>query len=91
MPAAGRVCGLEQGPAGCPEAAFARGLCRRHYRRAARATPAAATDPVVGVTVSGTGRWGVLATDSDGRLGCHECGQFLPNLAVHVGMVHAGP
>lgn len=89
MPAAGRVCGLESGPAWCEEDVFARGLCRPHYRRRARGVD---LDPDagrrVGVTPSGHGRWGTVDVDGDGRLRCHECGRWYASLAVHIGMVH---
>lgn len=91
MPAAGRVCGLEHGPAWCDGEVFARGLCRRHYRRRARGRE---LDPDggrrVGITPSGHGRWGVVDVDDDGLLRCHECGRWYTSLAVHIGMTH-GP
>lgn len=90
MPAAGRVCGKGAGPDWCPDPVFSRGMCRRHYRRAAKGLP---LDPdegrVVGITPSGHGVWGVL-TERGGRVRCHECGRWLIALSVHVGMVHDG-
>lgn len=88
MPAAGRVCGQTAGPDWCEEPVWARGLCRRHYRRAARGLVLDPDDGrQVGVTPSGHGLWGVL-TESGGRLLCHECGRWYVALGVHVGMRH---
>lgn len=87
-PAAGLVCGKEAGPDWCEAAVFARGLCRPHYRRAARRLPIDPDDgKQVGVTVSGHGLWGVL-TEEQGRLLCHECGRWYTALGVHVAMTH---
>lgn len=89
MPAAGRVCGQEHGPSWCQDAVFARGMCRRHYRRVAKGLPADTNGGrQVGVTPSGRGIWGVLTTAADGRLLCHECGRWYVALGVHIGMVH---
>lgn len=91
MPAAGRVCGQEAGPQWCQAGVFSRGLCRPHYRRAARGLPLDPDDGhTVGVTPSGHGTWGAIATDDQGRLLCHDCGRWYINLAVHIGMTHRG-
>lgn len=91
LPAAGRTCGAEAGPAWCEHEVFARGLCRPHYRRVAKGL---ALDPddghQVGVTPSGHGTWGVLDVDLDGRLTCHECGRTYVALGVHVAQIHDG-
>ena len=90
MPAAGRVCGDGPGPGWCEVAVFARGLCKPHYRRAAKGLE---LDPdggkQVGITPSGRGVWGVLETDGE-RLMCHEGGRWFVALGVHVGMQHSG-
>lgn len=90
MPAAGKICGAQAGPASCTEPVLARGLCQRHYRRASRDEP---LDPehgaVIGATPSGHGVWGVL-TEEDGRLLCHECGRWYVALGIHVAAAHAG-
>lgn len=90
MRAAGLVCGLTQGPVGCDRPVFSRGLCRRHYRMRARGAILPESVPVVGVTPSGHGRWGVMDVDPDGRVVCHECGRSFVHLGVHVGMMHDG-
>ncbi len=88
MPAVGRVCGRDAGPGWCTEPVHCRGMCRRHYRRAARGLP---VDPdhghQVGITPSGHGLWGVVTID-DTRLVCHDCGRRYIALAVHIGMAH---
>lgn len=90
MPAAGRTCGHDAGPTWCTDPVLARGLCRRHYRRAAKGLPLDPDDGrQVGTTPSGHGVWGVLTTDGE-RLLCHECGAWFQALGVHVGMVHDG-
>ena len=89
MPAAGLICGQRAGPDGCPRPVFARGLCRAHYRRAARGLPLQPDVTQVG-SPSGHGVWGVVEVDSEGRLRCHDCGRWYVALAVHVGMRH-GP
>lgn len=88
MPAAGRVCGQEQGPAACDAPVFARGMCRRHYRRAAKGLPVDDGMPAIG-SPSGHGRYGYLDEDpADGRITCHECGGAYVALGVHIGMAH---
>lgn len=91
MPAKGRICGEAEGPTWCEAPVFSRGLCRRHYRRAAKGLPI--TDPEdsrrVGVTPSGHGTYGVVDVE-DGKLLCHECGGWYRSLAVHIGMAHDG-
>lgn len=90
MPAAGRVCGQVAGPEWCERDVLARGLCRPHYRRAAKGLPLDPDDGrLVGVTPSGHGVWGVLEERED-RLRCHECGGWYVALGVHAGMVHDG-
>lgn len=90
MPAAGRICGESAGPVWCTDAVFSRGLCRRHYRRAAKRMPLDPDDGrQVGVTASGYGTWGTVTVE-DERLLCHECGGWYRSLAVHIGMVHEG-
>lgn len=88
MPAKGRTCGQSNGPEWCPDPVFARGLCRKHYRRAAKGFPVDPDDGKrVGVTPSGFGTWGVV-DEQDGRLLCHECGGWFRSLGVHIGMRH---
>lgn len=85
MPAKGHTCTV----AGCGQPAFSRGMCRRHYRRAAKGLPVTSPDDgkQVGVTPSGKSLWGVVERDGD-RLICHECGRSYIALAVHIGQVH---
>lgn len=89
VPAKGRICGQEAGPQWCDEPCFSRGLCRRHYRRAAKGLPLDPDDGhQVGVTPSGHGIWGVVDEDAGGRLVCHDCGRAYLALGVHIGMTH---
>lgn len=87
MRAKGLTCTVE----GCGDPAFSRGMCRRHYRRAAKGLPLTTPDDAkqVGVTPSGQSLWGVVEHDGD-RLICHECGRSYINLAVHIGAKHCG-
>jgi len=89
MPAAGRVCGQDRGPASCAGPVWARGLCRRHYRQQARGGVVDAGERAVGAP-SGHGQWGIVDVDEGdgGRLVCHDCGRTFIALAVHIGMVH---
>jgi ROS/MUCR transcriptional regulator protein len=89
MPAAGRICGQDLGPASCTGAVFARGRCRRHYRLEARGGVPGPAGPEPG-SPSGHGRWGILDVDEagSGRLVCHECGRTYIALGVHVAMAH---
>lgn len=90
MPAAGRICGTEHGPSWCEDPVFSRGMCRRHYRRAARGQDIDPDDGKrAGVTPSGHGSWGAIERDPDtGRLCCHDCGHWYIALAVHIGIRH---
>lgn len=85
MRAKGLTCSVE----GCDGACFARGMCRRHYRRAALGLPVEDVDDgqIVGVSRSGKSVWGVVEQDGD-RLICHECGRSYINLSVHIAMAH---
>ncbi|MDQ1246591.1 MAG: hypothetical protein QG597_959 [Actinomycetota bacterium] len=89
MPAVGRVCGQEAGPASCTADVLARGLCRSHYRRLARGGTLDPDEPAIG-SPAGHGRWGIIDPDpvDPGRLICHICGRSYVALGVHIGMVH---
>jgi hypothetical protein len=91
MPAAGRICGQECGPASCAAPVHCRGLCRRHYRRLAHGGTLDLGERAIG-SPAGHGRWGIVDVDpADGdRLVCHDCGRTYIALAVHVGMIHGG-
>jgi len=91
MPAAGRICGQERGPASCTDQVFSRGMCRRHYRGVARGGTIDLDEPAIG-SPSDHGRWGILDIDESdgGRLTCHDCGRSFIALGVHIGMAHGG-
>lgn len=86
MPAAGRTCGDAAGPDGCPAPVHARGLCRPHYRRAARGLTLDTDVAQIG-DPSGHGRYGHV-DELDGQQRCHECGRWYRALGVHIGMAH---
>lgn len=87
IPAAGRICGDVAGPDGCARGVFSRGLCRPHYRRAAKGLPLG--DGRRRGDRSGHGRYGHVDV-ADGRLLCHDCGRWYVALGVHIGMTHDG-
>lgn len=91
MPAAGLICGQQAGPASCTDPVHCRGLCRRHYRRAARGGTLDPAEPAVS-DPSGHGRYGLLDPDplDPDRLICHDCGRSYAALGVHIGMTHPG-
>lgn len=72
----------------CDAPAAGRGLCKRHHQQWRRHTAPQPhpTTPTPGA-VDGHGHYGILERDNETVL-CHECGQRLKSLGVHLKRIH---